>query len=352
MTGHYMQKLRCSRCGKGLWKKYARMIDGKVLCGNCLFGRDSGSGRNGGDGLPTPGEAPQSGPRKRHRPPYFLKEISMTEVKVTQEDRDAAADWYGTLYSPEGILKMRTGRKDSNSLVQAFARHREAAEQGLWESVLEEAAKVARTIAERSEPHKASGAFEAAHAIEALAAWNTRSPTIQLDGGLVERLRARYTADVPPPCPVCGGELSIAQAGGGQATIWACSPYESDPDNPGHNRPKEGRSLGDDGGHYSRSRWTQYRSGDQDVLDLLDALTHAPITGAPHAGEAGYLTAYVSLDGKIVGIDHETEADWHEVRRAHEVLRDRLNERLAAQEQCPVKPAPITGDMPTSEEDD
>jgi hypothetical protein len=52
-----------------------------------------------------------------------------------------------------------------------------------------------------------------------------------------------------------------------------------------------------------------------------------------------FLKAYVSQDGKIVGIDHETEADWGEVYRAHVILRDRLNERIAHMDKCPAHPS-------------
>lgn len=62
MKGHYMQKLCCSRCGKRLWKKNARLIDGKVLCSACMFAPcDSGSGPSGLRPEGAQGEAPQSG---------------------------------------------------------------------------------------------------------------------------------------------------------------------------------------------------------------------------------------------------------------------------------------------------
>jgi formylmethanofuran dehydrogenase subunit E len=32
-----MAKLACSKCGKRLWKKSARLIDGRVICSACLF---------------------------------------------------------------------------------------------------------------------------------------------------------------------------------------------------------------------------------------------------------------------------------------------------------------------------
>lgn len=59
-------------------------------------------------------------------------------------------------------------------------------------------------------------------------------------------------------------------------------------------------------------------------------------------GVEQFLLAYVSQDAKIIGIEHDTDADWHEVQRAHEALRDRLNVRLAERDKCPVKPSPPT----------
>lgn len=32
-------KLNCQQCGKRLSRKTARLIDGKVLCSTCMFGR-------------------------------------------------------------------------------------------------------------------------------------------------------------------------------------------------------------------------------------------------------------------------------------------------------------------------
>lgn len=87
------------------------------------------------------------------------------------------------------------------------------------------------------------------------------------DAELATLLRDRYTADLVPPCAVCGRELSIASAGGGRATVFACSEWEDDPAAPGRLRRKEGRGMADD--HYDRSRWTQYNSGDSLVLELV-----------------------------------------------------------------------------------
>lgn len=100
------------------------------------------------------------------------------------------------------------------------------------------------------------------------------------DAQLVARLRERYTADVPPPCPVCGDALSVASMGGGNATVWTCSELMDDPDEEGHLIAKPGRgvnapSMADETAHWVRSRWTQGRSGDSSVLELLTRFERA-----------------------------------------------------------------------------
>jgi hypothetical protein len=79
------------------------------------------------------------------------------------------------------------------------------------------------------------------------------------------------------------------------------------------------------------------------LANIVAVQNRALSTPAPSAalgeGEGDYfLTAYVSKDGRTVGIDHPTEADWNDVLTAHIGLRDRLNERIAEQEKCPFKP--------------
>ena len=51
-----------------------------------------------------------------------------------------------------------------------------------------------------------------------------------------------------------------------------------------------------------------------------------------------FLTAHVSRDGRVVGIEHPTDAAWSDVLAAHIALRDRLNKRLEAQRLCPYRP--------------
>ena len=88
---------------------------------------------------------------------------------------------------------------------------------------------------------------------------------------LVDVLRERYTEETVPPCRVCGSPLSVQRCGGGEPTIWACDGIDEN----GSDKLvcKEGRSFADD--HYTKSRFTQYRMGDSDVLaacDLIDEL--------------------------------------------------------------------------------
>ena len=74
---------------------------------------------------------------------------------------------------------------------------------------------------------------------------------------LIAVVRKRYTAEPVPPCPVCGEPLSLQAAGRGTIT-WGCTKRDA------------GKSRLDD--HYARSRFEQHRTGDDDVLALLDRL--------------------------------------------------------------------------------
>ena len=61
----------------------------------------------------------------------------MGEVKVTQDDRDAAANaWarrFGKSHFEDEIMDIFEGRNDQHPLVQDFARHRQAAEKAQQE---------------------------------------------------------------------------------------------------------------------------------------------------------------------------------------------------------------------------
>jgi hypothetical protein len=59
------------------------------------------------------------------------------------------------------------------------------------------------------------------------------------------------------------------------------------------------------------------------------------------ANDEEFLVARVSRDGRIIGIDHPTNADWQEVLHAHHVLMQRLTDRLVDQDKCPFKPRTI-----------
>jgi hypothetical protein len=142
-----------------------------------------------------------------------------------------------------------------------------------------------------------------------------------------DRLRKRYTADVPPPCRVCGRELRIQRAGGGCVTEWGCDGLESDPDNPGMLRRAPDYDPADD--HYIRSKWTQYRTGDQDVLDLLESLRTPDAAEVERLREAvRYAEAvfddYVSMHHAKDTSDGYAKA---ERNRAH---RDKMRAALAA----------------------
>lgn len=74
----------------------------------------------------------------------------------------------------------------------------------------------------------------------------------------------------------------------------------------------------------------------QECATAIRALSDQPDSDGE--GE-NWLQARVSQDAKTIGIDHPTEADWQEVLRAHIVLRDRLNKRIAEQQKCPHRPS-------------
>lgn len=112
----------------------------------------------------------------------------------------------------------------------------------------------------------------------------------------IDDLRKRYAPSVIPPCRVCGGELSISSCGGGNATTYACSMQEDDPDRSGWLRMKSGRGENEygKGGHYSDSQWTdRHGPGDERVIALLDAvLASSPAAPAAVAQETGELLPY------------------------------------------------------------
>jgi hypothetical protein len=87
---------------------------------------------------------------------------------------------------------------------------------------------------------------------------------------ILDRLRERYATVEVPPCRVCGAALSIQDMGGGNATKYA------------HSKP-DGVSFGDWAEHYEQSRWTERRSGDSEVIaivDLVQSLLDGPTSQA------------------------------------------------------------------------
>lgn len=78
-----------------------------------------------------------------------------------------------------------------------------------------------------------------------------------------------------------------------------------------------------------------------DTPTITEALVETTVRQkSPVVADYGdsFLVAHVSKDGTVVGIDHPCDALWSDVLRAHLALRDRINERVDAQDGCPFKP--------------
>lgn len=102
---------------------------------------------------------------------------------------------------------------------------------------------------------------------EVLARWDTPVAEWPLEW-VTDHLRGTYGPVEVPPCRVCGRALSIASMGSGEATKYACSGREPDPDRPGETRWTEGRTPADE--HYGQSQWRDNRNGgDEVVMELL-----------------------------------------------------------------------------------
>jgi hypothetical protein len=88
---------------------------------------------------------------------------------------------------------------------------------------------------------------------------------IVVNDAFLDYLEDRYAVTPVPPCRLCGGELSIQRMGGGAATEYACI-----------NVPFTTRNNSDPGWvHYGESRYVHYRSGDSDVVALINAYREA-----------------------------------------------------------------------------
>ena len=72
----------------------------------------------------------------------------MSEIEITQDDREAAASFYGKYLARPGEVPVeaafRSGHVDESPLIQAFARHRQTAR----ERALDEAAEACEAQAE------------------------------------------------------------------------------------------------------------------------------------------------------------------------------------------------------------
>lgn len=95
------------------------------------------------------------------------------------------------------------------------------------------------------------------------------------------------------------------------------------------------------------ARAMTFRVGEDEIAvgakqHLREIESRAAALNARQSGEGErekFLTAYVSEDSKIIGIEHDADADWHKVHDAHIALWNRLEERIRDREKCPRKPA-------------
>ena len=71
-------------------------------------------------------------------------------VEVTQGDREASAKWAKMQGRPQQAANMRRGSCDSAPLVQAFARHRIAAENVAQQEITALRARIAELEADRA----------------------------------------------------------------------------------------------------------------------------------------------------------------------------------------------------------
>jgi hypothetical protein len=92
-----------------------------------------------------------------------------------------------------------------------------------------------------------------------------KDENIVVNDAFLDYLEDRYAVPAVPPCRLCGGELSIQRIGGGSPTVYACT-----------NVTFTTRDRHDEGWqHYSDSSYTQFRSGDSDVITLINAYREA-----------------------------------------------------------------------------
>lgn len=92
--------------------------------------------------------------------------------------------------------------------------------------------------------------------------------------------------------------------------------------------------------------WLERTFGKPDD-DAVEATYDAiQMVQAFHAGRAalaasGWMTIAVDEAARVIGIDHPTRAKWTDVYRAMVAVRDHINDRIAKQAACPVRPAEL-----------
>ena len=99
--------------------------------------------------------------------------------------------------------------------------------------------------------------------------WIENPPGGPLSAHELEALRARYADSVIPPCRVCGADLMLSKAGGGEPSVWRCGSDEADwlgNGEPWSSPPGPRRR------HYDQSEHIQRRHGDTQVIRALDEL--------------------------------------------------------------------------------
>jgi hypothetical protein len=80
----------------------------------------------------------------------------------------------------------------------------------------------------------------------------------------LDELRARYTWQEPPPCPVCQQPLDMVDSGGDGPATFRCASEDA------RSASKSGVALTDAIEHYRRSQWRQSRASDNRVVAVIE----------------------------------------------------------------------------------
>ena len=107
-----------------------------------------------------------------------------------------------------------------------------------------------------------------------------------------------FRAEPIPPCRVCGGPLTIGSMGGGHATRWGCDGRIEDPSRPEAVVYADGRTVADE--HYAQSQWTQHRSGDTRVIELVERMRVLDAANAKVQAELRSLRALIDGEPIVV----------------------------------------------------